>query len=110
MNAGDAIIFAFLLGVSCAAFLISFFQFKERGFLFNNAYLYASKKERETMNKKPHYRQSAIIFLLLGIVFLILAIETLFAIKWLYPVAALVVTGTIIYAIVSSANMGRKNK
>lgn len=110
MNAGDVIIFAFLLVVSCAAFIISFFQFKERGFLFNNAYLYAPKKERETMNKKPHYRQSAIIFLLLGIIFLILALETLFTIKWLYPAAALVVTGTIIYAIVSSADLRRKDK
>ena len=38
-----AIIFAFL----------SFRSFREKGFLFNNAYLYATEEERKTMNKKP---------------------------------------------------------
>ncbi|EFF68226.1 hypothetical protein BUTYVIB_01494 [Eshraghiella crossota DSM 2876] len=30
--------------------------------MFNNAYIFASKQERETMNKKPHYKQSGICF------------------------------------------------
>lgn len=42
--------------IMVTAFVISYFQFKEKGFLFNNAYLYASKAERETMNKSPYYR------------------------------------------------------
>ncbi|MBF4691515.1 DUF3784 domain-containing protein [Fusibacter sp. Q10-2] len=46
--------------MSITAFIISYMQYKEKGFLFNNAYLYASKKERNEMNKKPHYRQSAL--------------------------------------------------
>ncbi len=45
--------------------IISIFQFMEKGFCFNNAYLYASKEERKTMDKSPHYRQSAIVFMLL---------------------------------------------
>ena len=35
-------------------------SFTERGFLLNNAYIYATKEERETMDKKPYYRQSAV--------------------------------------------------
>lgn len=48
------IIINIVLTVVCAA--ISFFQFRNKGFLFNNSYIYASKQERETMDKKPHYR------------------------------------------------------
>lgn len=110
MNIKDVIIFAFMLIVSLAAFIISFFQFKEKGFLFNNAYLYISKKERESMDKKLHYRQSAIIFFLLGIVFLLVAIEILFTIKWLYPVVMFIIVCMITYAIVFSINIERKNK
>lgn len=105
MNIGDLIIFVFVLSVCLAALIISVFQFKEKGFLFNNTYLYASKKERETMDKKPQYRQSAIVFLLVGIAFMLLAIEIFFALKWLYPVVMLIVICMIIYAIVSSINV-----
>ena len=58
-----------LFAVSIFLFFMSVRSFMEKGFLFNNAYIYASKQEREKMNKKPHYRQSAIVFLLLGLIF-----------------------------------------
>lgn len=108
MRTGDFIVFVLVIIVSLAAFVISFFQFKEKGFLFNNAYLYASKKERETMNKKPYYRQSAISFLLTGIAFLLLAIGIVFTLKSLYLVVTLIMVCTIIYAIVSSAHIESK--
>jgi len=38
-----------LLSMACA--VISVFQFRRKGFLFNNAYLYAGKREKEKMNK-----------------------------------------------------------
>ena len=42
--------------VSVFLFFMSVRSFMEKGVLFNNAYIYASKQEREKMNKKPHYR------------------------------------------------------
>ena len=60
-----------LFAVSIFLFFMSVRSFMEKGFLFNNAYIYASKQERAKMNKKPHYRQSAIVFLLLGLIFLL---------------------------------------
>ena len=51
-----------LFGISFFAFVMSVRSFAEKGFLFNNAYIYATKQEREKINKKPHYRQSAIVF------------------------------------------------
>ena len=70
------IIGAIVLGIiAIVCFVISFLQFNEKGFLFNNAYIGASKQDRETMNKKPHYKQSGVVFALIGIIFLINAIE-----------------------------------
>ena len=34
--------------LAIGAFIISYFSFREKGFLFNNAYLYASKEEAES--------------------------------------------------------------
>ena len=43
-------------------FFLGVRQLLERGYLLNNAWIYATKKERESMNKKPYYRQSGIVF------------------------------------------------
>ena len=49
----DIIVFSVLMTASLFLFIVSIRSFLEKGFLFNNSYLYASKKERETMY---HYR------------------------------------------------------
>ena len=58
------IIINIVLTVVCA--VISFFQFRNKGFLFNNSYFYASKHEWEKKEKKKHYRQKGIVFPLLS--------------------------------------------
>lgn len=110
MNTGEIILFIALSVLSLVAFIMSYFQFNEKGFLLNNAYIYASKKEREAMNKTPYYRQSAIVFLLIGIMFLTIAMSVAFYAKWLYWVEALVIMYLLIYAIASSINIEKKNK
>jgi len=99
-----------LLAVSVFLFFMSVRSFMEKGFLFNNAYIYASKQEREKMNKKPHYRQSAIVFLLLGLLFLLIALAELLDAKWIFYVGVAVVIVTLIYAIVSSIVIEKNNK
>lgn len=76
--------------------------------MFNNAYIYASKEEREKMDKKPHYRQSAIVFLLLGVSFLLLGIMTLTDAVWLLYVVLGLAVFAIIYAFVSSVRIENK--
>ncbi len=88
--------------------LLAIFNLKKKDFYLIILISMPMKKERETMDKKSHYRQSAIVFLLVGIAFLLLAIEIFFALKWLYPVVMLIVICMIIYAIVSSINIERK--
>lgn len=57
-----AIIFFVIAGVLLFFSIRSFF---ERGVLLNNAYIYATKEERAAMNKKPYYRQTAVVFCIL---------------------------------------------
>ena len=88
--------------------VMSIFQFLEKGFLLNNAYIYASKKERETMNKKPHYRQSAIVFLMLCVEFFIMAVDVMVEFKPLLYIHFIVFTAVIVYAILSSIKLSKK--
>ena len=99
-----------LFAVSVFLFFVSVRSFMEKGFLFNNAYIYASKQEREKMNKKPYYRQSAIVFLLLGLVFLLNALAVLLKVNWIFYIGVAVVAITLIYAIVSSIIIEKTNK
>lgn len=99
-----------LFTISIFAFIMSVRSFMEKGFLFNNAYIYASKQEREKMNKKPHYRQSAIVFLLLGLIFLLNALATLLKVNWIFYIMVTVIIVTITYAIVSSITIKKNDK
>ncbi len=99
-----------LFAISILLFLMSVRSFMEKGFLFNNAYIYASKQEREKMNKKPHYRQSAIVFLLLGLIFLLNTIAVLLKVNWIFYVVVAIVIITLVYAIVSSITIEKINK
>ena len=99
----ENIIFGIITAVlALGSLCLSYRSFREKGFLFNNAYIYASKEERLRMNKKPHYRQSAIAFLCFGIGFTICSVALLTKTYWLLWIAGIDAIVTIIYAIVSS--------
>ena len=107
----ENIIGAIILGViAIACFIFSYLQFQEKGFLFNNAYIYASKQERETMDKKPHYKQSGIVFVFIGIIFLINAIDTILQTGWLNFFVIGIAVIAIVYAIVSSLIIEKRKK
>ena len=97
-----------IVAIVCLA--ISYLQFNEKGFLFNNAYIYASKQERETMDKKPHYRQSGIVFIMIGIIFIINAVEMIINTGWLFYMVIAVACIAVVYAIVSSVVIERSQK
>ncbi len=96
--------------ISAFAFFMSIRSFNEKGFLFNNAYIYASEQERAKMNKKPHYRQSAIVFLLIGLIFSLNAFAVLFKSNWIFYIAAAIMILALVYAIVSSIVIEKSNK
>ena len=88
--------------------IMSILQFLEKGFLLNNAYIYAPKKDRETMNKKPHYRQSTIVFLMLSVEFFIMAVDVVIEFKPLLYLHFIIFTAVIVYAIFSSIKLSKK--
>ena len=96
--------------IAIGAFIKSYRSFKEKGFLFNNAYTYASKQERETMNKTPHYRQSAIVFFMIGVIFLLNGVSVLLEANWMFLLVIIIVAIAIVYAIVSSIAIERRKQ
>lgn len=85
-------------------------QLNERGVPLNNAYLYASKEKKQTINKAPYYRQSGIVFMLLTLVFALLTAAAVFWVSLLSYLALGVCAATLIYAIVSSVMIEKNSK
>lgn len=96
--------------LTLVSFWISYRSFRQKGYLFNNAYLLASKQEREKMDKAPYYRQSAIVFLLIGLMFLMTTIDTLLQSTWLIYLTLAMALGVLLYAIISSVSIEKKKK
>ena len=97
-------------GIALGCYLFGVLQFLQKGFLLNNAYLYASKEERERMDKKPYYRQSGVVCCLLGSIFAINALEALFQTNWLFGIVLGLCAVAVAYAIISSLQIAKKNK
>ena len=106
MVAGAIILFS----ISALAFFMSLRAFMEKGFLFNNAYIYASKEQRAEMNKKPYYRQSAVVLLLVGLIFLLNGFDLIFKTEWIFYSVIGVMIVAILYAITSSVKIEKNNK
>lgn len=96
------------LALALAAFAISLCSFLEKGAPVNNTYLYATPEARKTMDKKPLYRQSAIVFCLLGLLFTALTLEVALQAWWLSYAAMALALAAVVYAVASSAAQGRK--
>ena len=90
--------------------MLSFRSFKEKGFLFNNAYIYATKEERKTMNKKPWYRQSAIAFCLLSATFIMAGLDMIFNKQVFRILEFSIIIGAVLYAIISSVVIIKNTK
>lgn len=97
------IVCAVICGIfALIALVISIRSFKNKGFLFNNAYIWATKQEREQMDKKPHYRQSAIAFALIAVIFICLGAEIVLNTGWLWIGVGASCIAVLVYAIASS--------
>ena len=110
MTTGESITAMIVFAV---AGLLSFFSIRSflgKGFLLNNAYLYASEDERKTMNKKPYYRQSAVVFCILSIVFIVIGLSLVLHNNKILLFEILLVVGAIIYAIASTVHINKQKK
>ena len=106
---GSELVIAVLVFVLAGTFcILSIRSFMNRGFLLNNAYLFASETDRKTMDKKPHYRQSAIVFLLLSIIFIIIGVSFVLQKAILNLLIIPFALAALIYAILSSIQINSK--
>lgn len=94
-------IFCGLFGLGCL--IVSAMSFAERGFVFNNAWIWASREERERMDKKPCYRQAAVAFALIAALFFCMALECVLTTGWLWGVVAILCVAVLVYAVRTSA-------
>lgn len=90
------------LVIAAASFVISVFSFREKGILLNNAWFYASKEERRTMDKRPHYRQSGVVFCFIGTIFALYAVRVMTGWSWVFYLFLADIAAVILYAVVSS--------
>ena len=110
MIAGEFITSIILFVIVGILFLLSIMSFLERGFLLNNAYLFASAEERKAMNKKPYYKQSAVVFCALSVVFLVVGLSLVLHQDKVLLLEIPLIAGIIIYAIVSTVQIIREAK
>ena len=110
MTVGELITLIIVFFIAGMLLLFSIRSFLERGFLLNNEYLFASKEERKTMNKKPYYKQSAIVFCILSAVFLVIGLSLLLQNDKCFLLEIPLIVGVIIYAIVSTVQIKKRIK
>ena len=98
------------LVIAIVFYVLSIMQFMQKGKLLNNTYIYASKEERDKMDKKPYYRQSAIVFLGVGTIFLMNAVQAVVTSDWPFQLVVGLSICTLVYAVISSYLIEKKRK
>jgi len=101
-------ILCFIIAGTCA--FISIRHYMEKGFLLNNAYIWASKGERESMDKKPYYRQSAVVFCLLTFVFVVIGMSIVLQNQIIELLEIPLIVVTVVYTIVSAIKIEKNIK
>lgn len=106
----EKIVLVVCLVIALVAFVIGVLQFKQKGLLLNNTYLYASKEQREKMDKKPYYRQSGVVFFGIGTIFLFNGVQCLVEADWPFQLVVGITICTLVYAVVSSYVIDKRIK
>ena len=96
--------------IAILAFALSVRSFCGKGFLLNNAYIYADKRERGSMDKKPYYRQTAIVLLFVGLIFLLNGLSLILENDLIFFAVIAILAITVIYAIVSSIVIEKRKR
>ena len=88
-----------LLVVICA--VLSLLGFLEIGIIIDDHYVFSPKEARRGMNKKPYYLQSGVVFLCLGLMFLMCLFRALTGIRGFQYAAYGIAFAAMVYAVVS---------
>ena len=103
-------IFCFSLATLCGVY--AFFTTRGKGPILSNPYIWLPKEEREKelakADLKSVYKQLTIVSILLGLIFLFIALITWFTWTSLLYVVYLLIGCLIVYAVVSSLKINNK--
>ena len=108
VSTGTLITAILVFALAAACLTLGVLHFTERGVLLNNAWLYASKRERETMDRRPWFRRSAVVFCLLGAVFVVIGLSLVLRNDLLLLIEIPLVIGTAAYAAASTARIRKR--
>jgi len=108
MSIAEKVVAVIVFILAAGTFAVAVLQFLERGPLLNNAYLYASREQREQMDKKPYYRQSAIVFCMVGLIYLLIGLSLVLQNSRILFLEIPLLAGALVYAVVSTVKIGRK--
>jgi len=107
----SATVGAVLCGLMTAAgVVLGVRQLREKGYLLNNAWIYASSEERANMNKRPYYRQSGISFLLIAAYCFSIFLYILTRLQAFCVVSYVILGAALIYAILSTLMIYHQEK
>lgn len=109
MSIAETVAAVILLVISALAAYFGVRQLRCKGRCLNNAYIFASKEERNQTDFTPYYKQSGKVLLMLSALFLLNCVRIVFKIKFLFWVSIALIAGILAYAVVSSV-MIEKNK
>jgi len=96
--------------IAAVSILLGIMQLLEKGPLLNNAWLYADEEQLRTMNKRPYYIQSGIVFVMIGIQFMMLGFFALTKMKVFLILQFTVIGIMVITAVVSAVVIEKKQK
>lgn len=110
MDTSEIVLAVIIFTGSAISLILSVLQFLEKGIPLNNAYFYASKEERLKMNRKPYYRQSAVVLLVLCLVFVSVGLNIITKKSFFIIIEYILIAAIIIYGIVSSKKIEKSEK
>lgn len=99
------IMLPFIIGGVCL--LIAILQLLEKGFPIHSAYIFNSKIGQQTMDKKPYFRQSGIVFAMIAGVFIAMGLDIIYDSGIFVLVQLLLIVGGIAYAVISTKKMNK---
>lgn len=88
--------------IAIALFVYVSFTIREKGPIFSNTYLFASKEERKHMDVKAEYHLVTVVFGLLAMVFLLITVYIITSIVLLQGIAIALCVYLMVYVIVQS--------
>ncbi len=108
MKTGELITAFAVFALAVVLLVLAVRQFMEKGVPLNNAWLYAAEKERESMDKGPYYRQSAVVFTILGALFVMLGLSLVLHSSIFLFFEIVLAAAAIVYAIASTVRINRR--